>query len=109
MMIGACVLAPLGVIMKKKHFRQTKKNRHPLIMVKHIFTTFFITYATAAIQKNPKHSGYICLALGSHNKKNKNASISRRQEGSVAQWIRRGSTEPEIPGSIPGRINIFLV
>ena len=72
-------------------------------MVKHI-TTF--TYATAAITESQKNSGYIYLALGSHNR---NASISRRQEGSVAQWIRRGSTEPEIPGSIPGRVNDFLV
>ena len=29
-------------------------------------------------------------------------------QGPVAQWIRRRSTEPEIPGSIPGRINFFF-
>ena len=33
----------------------------------------------------------------------------RRVLGRVAQWIRRRSTEPKIPGSIPGVvINIFL-
>ena len=28
--------------------------------------------------------------------------------GSVAQWIRRRSTEPKIPGSIPGRVTWFF-
>jgi hypothetical protein len=30
------------------------------------------------------------------------------RKGLVAQWIRRGSTEPEIPGSIPGKINLLF-
>ena len=30
------------------------------------------------------------------------------RKGLVAQWIRRGSTEPEIPGSIPGKIKLLF-
>ena len=45
-MIGACVLA-LGVIMKKKHFRQTK-NKHPR------GNTSPLSLCTAAIEESQK-------------------------------------------------------
>ena len=58
-------------------------------------------YLYSASRPPPKNQNHINSVL-------KTTAIRMRSYGPMAQWIRRRSTEPEIPGSIPGRINFFF-
>ena len=58
-------------------------------------------YLYSASHPPPKNQNHINSVL-------KTTAIRMRSYGPMAQWIRRRSTEPEIPGSIPGRFNFFL-